>query len=87
MSGQAHANLEDLKRLQSAVGTCVTDIEQALKTLQRTLDRADWQDSARNQFESKLKDATSQASRTASNLKDLEPILSKKIADLKQYLH
>ena len=86
MNGQAHANLEDLKRLQKEVTTCVDEIGQALKKLQRALDRADWRDQARTSFEQKLKEATSNASRTAERLNELQPILTKKTAELQQYL-
>ena len=86
MSSSAHANIDDLKRLQREVGKCVEEIERALATLNRSLDRADWRDQARTSFEQTLREATSQASRTAVRLNDLKPILARSIKDLQQYL-
>jgi uncharacterized protein YukE len=86
MSGQVHANPDDLKRLQKDVSKCVEEINTALKSLHRSLDRADWKDQARTSFEQKLKEATSNASRTGDKLNELQPILTKKISELQQYL-
>lgn len=86
MSGQAHANLDDLKRLQKDVTKCVEEINQSLKTLNRSLERADWRDEARTKFADKLKDATSNAARTADRLNELQPILTKTIGALQRYL-
>ena len=85
-NGQVHANPDDLKRLQKDVNKCVEQIQTALKDLNRSLDRADWRDQARTAFEGTLKEATSNASRTADRLKDLQPILTRHLSALQQYL-
>lgn len=85
MSGQVHANPEHLKRLQRDVDKCVEAVSQALKDLERSLDRADWKDGARDDFESKLKDATSNSRRTTLKLTELRPILTKHLSALQQY--
>lgn len=81
-----HANLDDLRRLQRSVGNAQRDIETAIKTLQRQLNSTDWNDSARRDFESKLKEAVSAVRQTNTRIAELNPILNKKISVLSQFL-
>jgi uncharacterized protein YukE len=82
----AHANLEDLRRLQRSVKGTQERIDQAMKSLQKDLNRADWQDAARRDFESKLNEAASALRQTNNRLGELSPILSRKITQLSTYL-
>lgn len=82
----AHANLEDLRRLQQSVRRAQEQIEQTIKTLQRDLNGADWKDSARRDFEAKLKEASSALHQSNSRLGELTPILTRKISELSTYL-
>ena len=86
MAESVHANLEDLRRLQKAVDTAEQEVMDALKKVQRALDRADWRDSARQDFESKLKTATSSVRQTTQRLTELKPILTKELQALQDYL-
>lgn len=86
MTGQVHANLEHLKQLQRAVGTAEEEIGEAIRKLNRALDRTDWHDSARADFESKLSAAGSSVKRTTEQIVELKPILRREIAALEQYL-
>lgn len=81
-----HANLEDLKRLQKAVDTAEQEVDQALKKLRRALDRADWKDKNRQDFEGKLQAASSSVKTTVRQLAELKPILSREISALQTYL-
>lgn len=81
-----HANLDDLRRLQRSVANAQRDIETAIKTLQRQLNSTDWNDSARRDFESKLKEAVSAVRQTNTRIAELNPILNKKISVLSQFL-
>jgi chromosome segregation ATPase len=83
---KAIANLDDLKRLQGSVRKTEEQITQAIKQLHRELDRADWDDHAKRNFESKLKDATSSVQRASQRLHELQPILQRSINDLNTYL-
>ncbi|MDQ8045026.1 MAG: WXG100 family type VII secretion target [Solirubrobacteraceae bacterium] len=82
----AHVNPDDLRKLQSAVKTSQTEIDQAIRKLQSAFQKADWKDAARQQFEGKLNEAVSGVRQTKSKLAELEPILAKKSAEVAQYL-
>ena len=86
MADVVHANPEHLQRLQRAIEQARREIEEALKKLQRALDQADWKDPRRDEFETKMKEASSTVSRTTSKLDELRPILSREIDALNRYL-
>lgn len=86
MTDSVHANLDDLKRLKRAVDVASQDVNDALKKLQKSLDRADWRDSARRSFEDKLNSAMTSVRQTTTRLSELQPILNKEIQALEQYL-
>ena len=83
---KAIANLDDLKRLQSSIKKTEEQISQAVKQLHRDVDRADWNDDAKRNFEAKLKDVTSSVQRASQRLQELQPILQRSIKDLSTYL-
>ena len=83
---RAHANRDDLQRLQRSVREAQAEIEQSLKKLQKALASADWNDSARRSFEQKLNEAAAAVHRTNQQLGELTPILNRTIADLDAYL-
>ena len=83
---KAIANLDDLKRLQSSVRKTEEQITQAIRQLQRDLDRADWNDDAKRNFEGKLNEAASSVQRASQKLHELQPILQRSISDLSTYL-
>lgn len=83
---KAIANLEDLKRLQASVRKTEAEITAAIRQLHRDLERADWHDDTRRNFETKLREATSSVQRTTDKLGELQPLLQKSIRDLSTYL-
>ena len=83
---KAIANIDDLKRMQRAVRKAEEDIQQAIKQLNKEFSSADWHDDRRRDFESKLKDATSNVQRATQRLQELQPILQKAVSDLTAYL-
>jgi hypothetical protein len=86
MANTAHANLDDLRRLQRAVQRAQEDIDQAMKVLQKELNRADWNDSVRRDFESKLQEAAGAVRQTNTRLGELSPILNRHVNKLGSYL-
>jgi hypothetical protein len=81
-----HADRDDLKRLQRSVTTAQEEIDQAVKKLTKALQSADWDDQARRTFESKLNEAVRGVQQTKQRLGELNPILTRKIAELDAYL-
>ena len=86
MSDAVHANLEDLRRLQKAGDVAVQEVNDSLKKLQRTVERADWTDSASRNFDTQLNSATASVRQTTQRLSELKPILNRDIQALQEYL-
>jgi predicted RNA binding protein with dsRBD fold (UPF0201 family) len=86
VSGEVHANLEDLRRLQKAVDTAENEVTDAIRKLHRVLQQTDWKDSARRNFEEQLTQATSSVRQTTQRMSALKPILTKEISHLETYL-
>lgn len=86
MADSVHANLDDLRRIQKAVDSAMVEVDQALKKVAREVDRADWKDANRRDFEEKLKAATSAVKQTTERMAELKPILSREIQALQTYL-
>ena len=84
---KAIANLDDLRRLQGSVRKTEEQITQAIKQLHRDLDRADWNDDAKRNFEgNSRRRRTSSVQRASQRLEELQPILQRSISDLSTYL-
>jgi DNA repair ATPase RecN len=83
----AHANPDDLKRLQRSVTEAQDAIEQALGKLKSALNRADWNDPARRNFEERLNEASASVRQAKDQLgEQLSPLLARKISELATYL-
>jgi DNA repair ATPase RecN len=86
MSGRVHANPEDLKQLRGAVDRSQRDIKEAVSNLRRALEKCDWQDPVRRQFEDRVNELTQTLGKFDQGASELKPILDRKVRDLEQYL-
>ena len=86
MSGRVHANPEDLKQLRRAVDRSQQDIKEAVSNLRRALEKCDWQDPVRRQFEDRVNELTQNLGKFDQGASELKPILDRKVRDLEQYL-
>jgi DNA repair ATPase RecN len=86
MSGRAHANPDDLRRLRRAIDDAQQQINDAVRKMTSALAGADWQDRARQDFERRLSETTSTLKRFDAAANQLKPVLDRKARELDAYL-
>ena len=86
MGGRVHANPEDLKKLRRSIDEAQREINEAVRKMTSALAAADWQDSARQDFERKLHETASTVKRFDQSANVLKPILDRKVRELEAYL-
>jgi hypothetical protein len=81
-----HANVEDLRRLSRDIDATVREVGNAVKRLNGSLRRADWNDASRRAFEAEVKDLTATIARFTQRAEALKPVLDRKVRELEAYL-
>ena len=86
MTGRVHANPEDLRRLRRAIDEAQRQINDAVRKMNSALARADWEDSARRNFEQQFAATTSTLKRFDAAANQLKPVLDRKARELEAFL-
>jgi hypothetical protein len=79
-----HIKIEDVERLRAQLRRAGADIEQSVKSVQDTLERADWRDQNRAEFERAFAQARARVAQFAADAQALDQHQSRVITQAKQ---